>query len=99
MSEEKKQVSRRDFIKVAGLAAAAVQAGGMLAGGVAAGADPESYTGWESYNAGTQKFNRKPFEVEYPQHQTRSRSAPSQPYDRLCFWSCGGVGGSFEQQH
>jgi reductive dehalogenase len=69
MSEEKKQVSRRDFLKVAGLAAAAAQAGGLVAGGVAAGKDSESYTGWESFNPGTQSFNRKPFEYEYPAHE------------------------------
>ncbi len=66
MSEENKQVSRRDFLKVAGLAAAAVQAGGMVAGGIAAGKNSESYTGWESSNPATQSFNRKPFEVAYP---------------------------------
>ena len=66
MSEEKKQLSRRDFLKFAGLTAAAVQAGGMVAGGIAAGKNSESYTGWESHNPGTQKFNRKPFEVAYP---------------------------------
>jgi reductive dehalogenase len=38
----------------------------MVAGGIAAGSNSESYTGWESFNAGTQSFNRKPFEVEYP---------------------------------
>lgn len=67
MSEEKKSnLSRRDFLKIAGLAGVAVQAGGFIAGGVATGSDSETYTGWESNNPGTQFFNRKPFEVEYP---------------------------------
>ncbi len=62
------QVSRRNFLKIAGFAAVAVQAGGLLAGGIAAGEDSESYTGWESYNPGTQFFNRKPFEFDGPAH-------------------------------
>ncbi len=69
MSEEKAQVSRRDFLKITGLVGVAAQAAGFVAGGVAAGADPQSHTGWESSNSGTQSFNRKPFEVAYPPHK------------------------------
>ena len=69
MSEDPKNpVSRRKFLKVAGLAGAATQAGGLVAAGVAAGKSSESYTGWESFNPGTQFFNRKPFEFEGPAH-------------------------------
>jgi len=69
MSETKKtQLSRRDFLKIAGLAGVAVQAGGLVAGGVAAGKDSDSFTGWESLNPSTQFFNRKPFEFEGPAH-------------------------------
>ena len=64
--ETKNGISRRNFLKVAGAAGLAVQAGGFLAGGIAAGKNPESYTGWESFNPNTQSFNRKPFEVEGP---------------------------------
>ena len=69
MSDEKKHpVSRRNFLKVAGLAGAAAQAGGLVAAGVAAGRSSETYTGYESFNPGTQFFNRKPFEFEGPAH-------------------------------
>ena len=69
MSKEKNaKLSRRDFLKVAGLAGVAVQAGGLIAGGVAAGADKESYTGWESFNPSTMFFNREPFRIESPAH-------------------------------
>ncbi len=69
MSEEKKaKLSRRDFLKIAGLAGVAVQAGGLIAGGVAAGKSSESYTGWESFNPGTQFFNREPFRIPSPAH-------------------------------
>lgn len=64
IQETKKGISRRDFLKIAGAAGLAVQAGGFLAGGIAAGSNPESYTGWESFNPGTQSFDRKPFEIE-----------------------------------
>ena len=60
MSEKKSSVSRRGFLKIAGLTGAGVQAGALVGAGVAAGKDPESYTGWESFNPGTQFFNRKP---------------------------------------
>jgi reductive dehalogenase len=70
MSEEQKsQLSRRNFLKLAGLVGAAVQAGGMVAGGAAAGRDSESYTGWESFNPGTQFFDREPYRIEAPAHK------------------------------
>ena len=69
MTEEVKQgMSRRDFLKIAGLTGAAVQAGGLIAGGVAAGSNKESYTGWESFNPSVQFFNREPFRIESPAH-------------------------------
>ncbi len=66
--EQKAPISRRNFLKIAGLVGAAAQTGGLVAAGVAAGKDSESYTGWESFNPGTQNFNRKPFEFEGPAH-------------------------------
>ncbi len=70
MSEDKKgPVSRRNFLKIAGLAGAAAQTGGLVAAGVAAGKSSETYTGWESFNPGTQFFNREPFEFESPAHR------------------------------
>jgi hypothetical protein len=66
--EQKESLSRRNFLKIAGLAGAGVQAGGLVAAGVVAGKDSESYTGWESFNPGTQFFNRKPYEFEGPAH-------------------------------
>jgi len=71
MSEEKitsASLSRRSFLKIAGLVGVAAQAGGLVAAGVQAGEDSESYTGWESFNPGTQFFNRKPFEIDAPAH-------------------------------
>jgi len=66
--DQKSSVSRRNFLKIAGLAGAGAQAGAFVAAGVAAGKDSESYTGWESFNPGTQFFDRKPFEFDGPAH-------------------------------
>lgn len=66
--ETKSGVSRRDFLKIAGLAGAAASAGGFFLGGKAQGESHETYTGWESLNPGTQFFNREPFEFEGPAH-------------------------------
>ncbi len=68
MSDKKNAVSRRGFLKIAGLTGAGVQAGALIGAGVAAGRDSESYTGWESFNPGTQFFNRGPFEFDGPAH-------------------------------
>jgi ferredoxin/uncharacterized protein YktA (UPF0223 family) len=62
------KVSRRNFLELAGVAAAAASAGGFYLGGVQAGSDPESYTGWESFNPGTQFIDRAPFEFDGPAH-------------------------------
>jgi reductive dehalogenase len=69
MSEERKRgVSRRAFLELGGVAGAAASAGGFYMGGVATGRSSESYTGWESFNPGTQFFDRKPFEFDGPAH-------------------------------
>lgn len=62
-------VSRRDFIKIAGLAGVAASAGGLFASGIREGSNTDSYTGWESFNPETQFFNRAPFEFAGPAHK------------------------------
>lgn len=61
-------ISRRNLLKMAGITGVAVQAGGLYVAGKRAGASSESYTGWESFNPGTQFFDRRPFEFEGPAH-------------------------------
>jgi epoxyqueuosine reductase len=69
MSEaQNNPLSRRSFLKIAGLVGVAAQAGGLVAAGVNAGQNSESYTGWESFNPGTQFFDRTPFEFDGPAH-------------------------------
>ena len=70
MSEmQKAPISRRNFLKITGLAAVAAQAGGLVAAGVNAGSSSESYTGWELFNPGTQFFDRAPFQFDGPAHE------------------------------
>ncbi|MFC1959493.1 4Fe-4S dicluster domain-containing protein [Chloroflexota bacterium] len=69
MSEEKNSLSRRDFLKIAGVAGVAVQAGALVGAGVATGSSSETYTGWESFNPGTMFFDRTPFEYDPPAHE------------------------------
>ena len=64
-----KGISRRNLLKLAGIAGVAVQSGGLVAAGIQAGKSSETYTGWESFNPGTQFFDRKPFEFEGPAHK------------------------------
>ena len=66
--ETRNSCTRRGLLKIAGLTGAGVQAGALVGAGIAAGKDSESYTGWESFNPGTQFFNRKPFEFDGPAH-------------------------------
>jgi len=63
------RISRRNLLKIAGVAGVAAQAGGLVAAGINAGKSSESYTGWESFNPGTQFFDREPFEFEGPAHK------------------------------
>ena len=64
-----KSISRRDLLKIAGVAGVAAQAGALVVAGHQAGKSSETYTGWESFNAETQFFNRLPFEFEGPAHK------------------------------
>jgi len=61
-------LSRRKFLKAAGVVGATVQAGALVGAGIEAGRNPDTYTGWESFNPGTQFFNRRPFEIDAPAH-------------------------------
>ena len=70
MSENgaQKKLDRRGFLKLAGLAGLAAQTGALVKAGIIEGEDHKTYTGWESFNPGSQFFNRTPFEFEGPAH-------------------------------
>ncbi len=59
-------VDRRKFLKVGGATGAAVGGLGMGLFGYAAGKDPNSYLGWQTYEGVNQFFNRKRYEVDKP---------------------------------
>ena len=63
-------ISRREFLKVSGVASAVLSLAGAGAAGFAAGKDFDSYTGWEDvFEGGAQFFNRTPFEVDKPVYE------------------------------
>jgi reductive dehalogenase len=75
---EKKNLTRRDFLKVAGLVGVAAQAIAIPALGYKNGASKESYTGWESFEGDTtQFFNRKPFELKGGNEEMYERFFPT----------------------
>src|SRR3990172_10430373 len=63
-------LSRREFLKVSGIASAALSLAGVAAAGIGAGKDFDSFTGWEDiYEGSSQFFNRKPYEVDKPTYE------------------------------
>jgi hypothetical protein len=62
-------INRRNFIKAGGLLSGAIGLGGIAGAGLAAGKDPNSYTGWSKNNLGKdQFFDREPFYTDEPVH-------------------------------
>ncbi|WP_245673327.1 4Fe-4S dicluster domain-containing protein [Endozoicomonas ascidiicola] len=65
--EESVIASRRNFLKLGGLAAAGTTIGAAAGAGFVLGRDPDANVGWGRTEAGAdQFFNRKPFEVDTP---------------------------------
>ncbi len=55
----RREISRRDMLKIGGLAGAAIQVGAVAGVAVHAGQNHHSYGGWESFEGNTQFFDRK----------------------------------------
>ncbi len=64
-----KHYSRRQFLKASGVASAALGSVGLGFFGYEAGKDPESYTGWETFEGANQTFNRKRWKVNLPHYR------------------------------
>ncbi len=75
----KNVLNRRAFLKTTGAAGAVVGGAGVSMFGLAAGKDPNSYTGLESSQGSAQNFNRERFAVDQPHYV---RDQVSQP-DRI----------------
>jgi reductive dehalogenase len=68
-SDSKLKLNRRQFLKATGAVSAAAGSAGLGFFGYQAGKDPESYTGWETYEGAHQTFNRKRFESAEPHYK------------------------------
>jgi hypothetical protein len=68
-SEVERQVGRREFLKISGVASAAIGGIGLGAFGYAAGKDPHSHLGWQNQEGASQTFNRKRYEVDEPTYE------------------------------
>ncbi len=68
MSEAKSMfnLNRRQFLKAGGATGAAIGGAGLGLFGYAAGKDPNTYLGWQTYEGVNQYFNRKRYEVDEP---------------------------------
>jgi len=62
--KEGNSVSRREFLKLSGTVAAALQVGAAAGAGLASGKDPATLTGWQHLGDNTQFVDRKPFEID-----------------------------------
>lgn len=63
-------ISRRKFIKIGGALSGILGLGGAACAGLAAGKNPDSYTGWGKNNMGKgQFFNRMPFYTDSAIHE------------------------------
>jgi reductive dehalogenase len=82
MSDTKSKISRRSFLKAAGIGGIVAHTGGLVMAGKVAGGSSETYTGWESHNPATNFFNREPFEFTGPAHKPVGKvSRPSHMTD------------------
>ena len=64
-----KGLSRRQFMKAAGLVSGVAGGAGLGMFGYAAGKDPNTYLGWQNEEGATQTFNRKRFAVDEPTYE------------------------------
>ena len=71
MSQSKKNtaLNRRQFLKAGGAAGAVIGSTGLGFFGYQAGKDPETYTGWETYEGAHQTFPRKRFQIKSSPHE------------------------------
>lgn len=68
-SEPDKGLSRRQFMKAAGLVSGVAGGAGLGMFGYAAGKDPNTYLGWQNEEGAVQTFNRKRFAVDEPTYE------------------------------
>ncbi len=62
-------INRRQFLKASGAASAIAGSAGLAMFGYAAGIDPRSYQGYQSFEGADQNFNREKWTVDEPTYQ------------------------------
>ena len=74
------KLSRREFLKATGVASAVLSLAGASAGGVGAGTDFDTFTGWgASFEGGDQYFDGKAYEVDEPTYKKVGTSRRADP--------------------
>ena len=68
-NEKGNNLNRRQFLKAAGAGSAVLGSAGLGFFGYQSGRDPETYTGWETYEGAQQTFNRKRWSVNEPTYK------------------------------
>jgi len=66
---DKSKMNRRQFLKATGATSAVAGSVGLGFFGYAAGKDPNSYLGWQTYEGGSQIFDRSKWEVDQPTYE------------------------------
>lgn len=61
--------SRRQFLKASGATGAVLGSAGLGLFGYASGKDPNTYSGWQTYEGANQTFDRSAWEVDSPTYQ------------------------------
>ncbi len=99
-------LSRRQFMKAAGLVSGVAGGAGLGLFGYAAGEDPNTYLGWQNQEGAVQTFNRKRFEVDEPTYEiigptSRPDARVEQLFERrgrfMRAWRSVREGGEFEE--
>ena len=79
-------ISRRSFLKIGGVAGAALSLGGVAGAAFADGRDFDTYTGWEDiYEGGAQFFDRTPFRVDQPTYEVVGETQRIDPRTDMIF--------------
>jgi reductive dehalogenase len=87
-------ISRREFLKTGGIAAAVLQVAGIAGAGYAAGRAYDSYTGWAEQEGDTQFFNREPYRVDKPTYGVVGPTRRTDPRTEVIFSRHGALSGA-----
>jgi hypothetical protein len=105
-AQSEQSLSRRQFMKAAGLVSGVAGGAGLGLFGYAAGIDPNTYLGWQNEEGAVQTFNRKRFEVDQPTYEivgptSRPDARVEQLFERrgrfMRAWRTVREGGEFEE--